>query len=119
MIDHDVVQRVATLMGVSAQGPFRDKREKKWKPHFAATLRGSRAVALMQRLRPHMGKRRQKQIDAAVKTLSLTHRPKLRPSQVARVKKLLAQGLGDREVARRTGRAHSFVGRVRRGVVYA
>lgn len=67
MTDEDVIQRVATLWGMTVFRHHRGK-EKGWKPTCITRLSGGKAVALMKRLRPLMGQRRQAQIDAAIAT---------------------------------------------------
>lgn len=64
MTDEDVVTRAARVMGVVSVVRVRVQPGRK--PVFQIALRGARAVALMQLLRPLMGQRRQRQIDEAV-----------------------------------------------------
>jgi hypothetical protein len=64
MTDEDVIRRVAQMWAVACVVPGR--RASNWKQTFCAQLRGRRAVELMNDLRPLMGKRRQRQIDAAL-----------------------------------------------------
>jgi len=66
MTDLDVIQRCSTLMGVPYKNARNDKRNPKWKRAWALQLGNYRAVALMQRLHPLMGARRQAQIDRAL-----------------------------------------------------
>lgn len=69
MTDEDVIARVATLWGTSYLRSTRNHQQNpKWKVCFQAAIRGANAVALMNRLRPFMGQRRQTQIDAALAT---------------------------------------------------
>lgn len=65
MTDLDVMQKIGVLFG---NRPYLVKRlaRPSRKPIYACSLVGSRAVALMKRLRDGMGKRRQAQIDAAL-----------------------------------------------------
>jgi hypothetical protein len=119
MTDRDVVERAAALMGVSCQGPYLRKNLKVWKPYYMATVRGYPAADLMKLLRDHMGARRRAQIDAAMATFSVKHRQKIQKSRVLEIKVMLAEGRGDREVARHFRCAHSLIGRIRRGESYA
>lgn len=64
MTDRDVVERVAELFQVSVV--YLPARKENWKPTWLASLTGRRAVALMQQIRPYMGERRMRQIDAAL-----------------------------------------------------
>lgn len=67
MTDEDVVARVAALMGQSYhQTKAARYRRNGWKTPYYVHIRGTPAVLLMRRLRPHMGKRRQAQIDRAI-----------------------------------------------------
>jgi hypothetical protein len=64
MIDEDVIERLANLFRVAlVRLPSRND---KCKPTFRVLLRGDRAAALMNCLRPLMSRRRQQQIDAAL-----------------------------------------------------
>ena len=67
MTDRDIVERAATLMGGNAVERI-NLRNVLWKPAYRVSLKGSRAVALMQILYPKMGVRRRAQIDAALAT---------------------------------------------------
>jgi len=64
MTDEDVMRRIATLLGYVCLNP--PLRNLAWKPIYIVRLRGKRAVALMQLLKPLMGKRRQEQIRRAL-----------------------------------------------------
>lgn len=64
MTDEDVMQRVADLVGLKLVRPR--IRQVHWKPSFRLAIRGPKAVDLMKRLYPLMGKRRQEQIDQAL-----------------------------------------------------
>jgi hypothetical protein len=63
MVDLDVVQRVASLFDVGYSTRIQAKRQ----PLYMARLRGFRAAALMKKLKPLMGIRRQGQIETALK----------------------------------------------------
>jgi len=65
MKDEDVVLRAAELMGATSCSTAK-RDNPKWSTTYIISVRGSRAIALMRRLRPHMGLRRQAQIDAAI-----------------------------------------------------
>lgn len=64
MTDQDIVVRLADLIGgkVYAHKPKQPRR----KPYWRVEVRGQKAVALMNQLRPHMGARRQEQIDTVL-----------------------------------------------------
>lgn len=82
------------------------------------TVKGTPAVELMCKIRPYMGKRRLRQIDAAVSSLMVTRRLRLKDEEVREIRGLLALGLSDREVGRRVRRAHTCVAKIRRGQTY-
>lgn len=85
--DEDIMNRVASLLGVS---PYRVKsRNSKWKPTWRVILKGKRAVELMEVLRPLMGERRQGQIDAAIHSWNPVNGHRLlSPEQVREVRAL-------------------------------
>lgn len=62
MTDRDVVERVAAQFGPAVMANDKGK----YRTEFAATLKGEGAVALMTDIRPLMGERRRKAIDAAL-----------------------------------------------------
>lgn len=64
--DKDIVERVATLIGNKCSSAQFDGRNPNWKPAYQIQVRGRRAAALMRRLYPLMGKRRQGQILRAL-----------------------------------------------------
>lgn len=70
--DEDVCERVANLFGVKYH-LVKNKRyqDNNWKNPYLAKLKGSKAVRLMKKLRPLMGKRRQGQIDEALSSYDI------------------------------------------------
>jgi hypothetical protein len=66
MTDKDVVARAADLLGVKMQGPYGPYAQIGKLPVYRVACSGRRAVKIMQRLRPHMSKRRRAQIDRAI-----------------------------------------------------
>ena len=65
--DQDVVRRTADLFGINCiTCERRGCDDKGWKPTYTVMLKGRRAVQLMIRLYPLMGRRRQSQIERAV-----------------------------------------------------
>lgn len=63
MTDRDVVERVAKLFGTKVLAIDKGR----YRTEYAATLKGSRAVAFMADIKPLMGSRRQRAIDLAVR----------------------------------------------------
>jgi hypothetical protein len=94
MCDEDVVARVAALFGIKYQTSNRGV----YKTIYVLTFKGFRAVTLMQQLRPLMGRRRQQQIDNAVRGY-VPPRQSVRP-QPDDVLRLHAQGLSNRAIAK-------------------
>jgi hypothetical protein len=76
MTDHDVVKRVADLMGVGVT--LRSEPSRRGKAIFATALSGWRADRLMRRLLPMMGKRRSGQIKTALEGQSLPRESRMR-----------------------------------------
>ena len=65
MTDRDVIARAAELMGTYVYH-CKYKAKAHHKTTYRAFLIGERAVQLMRRIQPHMGERRQQQIEAAL-----------------------------------------------------
>jgi hypothetical protein len=101
MVDADVIQRVATLLGVK---PFVIRpRRSHWQVAFGVRVRGAPAVAWMTALRPLLGQRRQEQVDLAIASYESRSRQLLDEVAAAEAIRLLGQGLTVREVASRFG----------------
>ena len=64
MTDLDVIERAAAILGATVTRP--SVRDPNWKQTYRVYISGYRAVRLMTILRPLMGQRRQRQIDAAL-----------------------------------------------------
>lgn len=115
MVDGDVIRRAAELLGV---GVVRlPARRKKWKPTFVATTYGKPAVLLMRVLRPLMGERRQKQIDAALACYKVLATPKLNSMKVRAIRRQVKTQTVS-AVARRFAVARATVRFVRDGKIY-
>ena|SRR5215472_10224526 len=85
MTDEDIVRRAADLTGVQSIHKH-EHANPDWKPAFILQLSGQRAVDLMTRIRPLMGKRRQVQIDQAVACWNpLKDRNKDRDAEIMRL----------------------------------
>ncbi|OLE53864.1 MAG: hypothetical protein AUG51_11300 [Acidobacteria bacterium 13_1_20CM_3_53_8] len=98
--DEDVIQRVSILFGVTYC--VVRKRQSHWRQSYSTRMHGRKAVELMLRMRPHMSKRRQEQIDIAV--ASYEARPnrgasKLTENQVHQVKHLIWESRTVRSIA--------------------
>lgn len=65
MTDYDVVWKVAKLFKTTYIGVI---KRKKWKTSYRIALKGTKAITLMTALRPLMGSRRKRQIDAAIRS---------------------------------------------------
>lgn len=117
MTDCDVIARVAGLWKVSYH-EVREARsiERGWKPAYHVSLRGRRAAALMHELLPHMGERRQSQIRRALASYNPYLRYKLRPEQLAEIRKLLAEGWTHTAIALKYSVDRSTVSHIKAGV---
>lgn len=71
MIDEDVIARTSKLIGAAYRRiTFKKASEKHRRCMFAIQISGPRAVVLAKRIRKHLGIRRRKQIDKALKLLA-------------------------------------------------
>ncbi|HEX8652422.1 MAG TPA: hypothetical protein VF708_16525 [Pyrinomonadaceae bacterium] len=98
--DEDVMQRLSALFGVVYCKV--KKRQEHWRQSFIIRIHARKAVELMLKMRPHMSKRRQEQIDAAV--ASYEARPnrgasRLTEEQVRRIKHLIREKQTVRSIA--------------------
>lgn len=117
MTDEDVVARVAALWGVTYHEVRRNRSTMMgWKAIFYVHLRGKRAAELMQRLRPLMGLRRQRQIERALASYNPHLRRKLYREQIAEIKTQLAQGRKHGEIASQYGVDRSTISHIKAGI---
>jgi hypothetical protein len=100
MSDRDIVERVAHLLG--DQKIYKvGNRNSNWRRLFSMAVYGEEALEWMLLLRPHMGERRQSQIDAVeTKWIGFNsgrrqrHRAaKLTPMDVKEIRRLYAFGI--------------------------
>jgi len=83
MTDEDVICKVSKLWEVKYHWVNRKRSaEKGWMPAFIVSLKGSRAVSLMQKLHPLMGARRQNQIDLAIASYNIKPHPTTRLNEI-------------------------------------
>jgi hypothetical protein len=101
MVDGDVVERAAALLGVSVT--VVPSRREGWRTAYCARIRGARAVLWMKRLRPLMGVRRQAQIDRAAASYAPDPRRQLSEQRAREALACLARGDSVRQVAERLG----------------
>jgi hypothetical protein len=87
MTDRDVVERVAKLFGTKVLAIDKER----YRTEYAATLKGSRAVAFMADIKPLMGSRRQRAIDSAVRCYAPPKR-KLNFSDAEEIRRRFADG---------------------------
>lgn len=72
MTDRDVIKNVAALLG---SGVWRKSpSDSKYKMQYATHVSGPRACAVMTAIRPHMGRRRRRQIDVALRAFKQASR---------------------------------------------
>jgi len=64
--DKDIMNRFGDLLGVEPRGPYYKKSKKERKVVWSVQITGNRAIAIMNTLHPHLGERRQEQINKAL-----------------------------------------------------
>jgi hypothetical protein len=101
MFDRDIIQRAGALLGVAVT--VVPSRREGWKTAYCVRVRGARAVLWMQRLRPLMGERRQRQIDRAMASHGPDPRRLLDDERASEALFRLANGESVRQVAERFG----------------
>jgi hypothetical protein len=98
--DEDVIQWVSGLFGVTYC--VVKKRKSHWRQSFSTRIHGRKAVELMRQMRPHMSKRRQAQIDAAINSYEAHPNrgaSKLTDEQVRQIKQLIRDERPMRSIA--------------------
>ena len=65
--DLDVMKRLSLLLNLELHGPYYKKSKKKRKEVWSIQVTGNKAIAIVQSIRQYLGKRRQEQIDMAIK----------------------------------------------------
>lgn len=119
MCDEDVVARVARLWGVSYCRTNHHERSPKWKPAFRVTLRGAKAIEVMLAVRPHMGTRRQSQIDFAVTSpIRREAARKLNIDKVREIRRRLGEGESVSALAVAFGVSRFMIRQVRDGLLW-
>jgi hypothetical protein len=101
MADRDVVERAAALLECAVT--IVPARRDGWRTAYCARIRGVRAVAWMERLRPLLGSRRQEQIDRAIACHAPDPTRHLDDERAAEALKRLSEGEPVRQVAMRFG----------------
>ena len=100
MTDEDIIERVANLFSVSYCKRKVSEKNPKWNDLYSVMLRGKRAVAIMQKLKPLMVKRRRLQIEAAIDDFNPDGMPiKLTRNDVKNIKKMLANKISHQKIA--------------------
>jgi hypothetical protein len=113
MTDRDVMERVAAAFGTTLFA--NDKGQ--YKTEFAVTARGSRAANLMADVRPFMGERRRRAIDAALERY--TPRPtKLSYETAEEIRRRHAKGESAALLARRFRVSHPTIRQLVNGQFY-
>lgn len=87
MTDEDVVQKVAAILQINYI--YLQKRKENWLPAYRIQLKGTRAVAVMRRVRPYMGLRRGAKIDQII--ADYESKPKLRRLSEEEARAILSQ----------------------------
>ncbi len=74
--DGDVLHRAAKMLSVKCFGPYKVPAiENNRKDRYLVNVSGRKAIRLMEQLRPHMGERRQAQIDAVLASYQVKGHP--------------------------------------------
>lgn len=113
MTDRDVIERVAAMFGVGVGVNEKGKH----RPEYAATLKGSPAVALMGDLRSLLGTRRRTAVDEALKAHTPPSR-KLSQHKAHEIRTLRRRGESVSSLGRRFGVSRATVRAVLRGRIY-
>lgn len=105
--DEDVIARLAGLLEQSYHKASQERaRRNGWKLAWAVELRGRKAVAMMQRLRPIMSKRRQAQIENALSSydpLRQSRRWRISSCQADQIRDEINAGLTPKSLALKYG----------------
>lgn len=119
MTDLDIVSRVAGLFGVSYIHTRKHDKDKNWKDCFRVALKGVKAVDLMLRLHPHMGERRQSQINKALsgECMKPARGKKLHREKVDEIRALLGKKT-QTQIAKEFGISRTTVRGIRDGRLY-
>ena len=118
MTDGPIVARLADVLGGRAGGPY--PRPDPWKPTWNWIIYGDKAIEIMEMIYPHMGKRRQAQIDKVLEWAESRpgiprgeriHNAILNPVAVQAIRHILDRGKrGDAQrIARAYGISHGAV----------
>lgn len=74
MVDQDVVERAALLMG--GNGPTKQRRaHDHWQDQWRTSVSAAKAEAVLQLVYPYLGERRRERVDELF-ALDLSHRPR-------------------------------------------
>lgn len=101
MIDRDVVERAAAIMGCSVTTVR--PRQAHWKESYSIRIRGARAVEWMRALQPVVGARRKEQIDRAMKSYAPRSNQRLDDRSARSALEMLGNGRSVSAVARHFG----------------
>ncbi|MBN8634368.1 MAG: hypothetical protein J0M07_03535 [Anaerolineae bacterium] len=126
--DEDIVRRASEIMKTTYSGPYKAQpdADPSWKLRYMSVLFSQRAIALMQKLRPHMSARRQQQIAEALasyqpKGLARGERhgqSKLTSEQVSQIKARLHAGEKLIYLAREYGVDQGLIWQIKAGRIW-
>lgn len=105
MTDKDVLERYADSIGGAAVTPLKSRKEH-WKQAYVVQLSGARAVKIMEELRPHMGARRQEQIDRALTSYEVKPKGKLTENQREEIVRRFREKEAAKDLAAEFGISH-------------
>jgi hypothetical protein len=114
MTDRDVVERVAACFGTKVMAIDKGR----YRTEYAATIKGSRAVAFMADVCPLMGGRRQRAIDCATRNY-IPPRRKLDFEAAEKIRHRFAQGESVFSLGRTYGVTPQTIRPILRGRIYA
>jgi hypothetical protein len=117
MVDRDIVERAGALLRRAVT--VVPSRREGWRTAYSVRVRGARAVQWMERLRPLMGSRRQRQIDRAIACFGPDPRRLLDDERATEALACLAKGESVRQVAERFGTSIWCIYDLRLGRTYA
>lgn len=116
MVDEDIIKKVADLFGVKYH-----KRNPSQQHHnisYVTSIKGKKAVKLMQKIRYLMGIRRKRQIDNALSCYAVYER-RLNEHEVRKIKIELLTTKRQADVAEKFGLRRETINRINTGRVWS
>ena len=102
MTDEDTIAKLAELFDTKYWSS-KDNRNPNWKRLYMATLRGKKAIELMNQIKPYMSLRRQEQIQKALDSynplLKSKSRRKFTDEQVSKMRNMASTGMKIKDIS--------------------